>query len=151
MSAAVWVNGGVKNPDLQLKYPLEKVELLSLLELKLLYEELLERTPPVRCGSDFLKSNILWVMQAKAANTCPKQLRKLLLKLSKKAKSNGSNNIKQGARLVREWHGDTYEVTVLDKGYVWQDKTYKSLTQIAGEITGTHLSGPKFFGLTKRR
>ena len=52
---------------------------------------------------------------------------------------------------MREWHGNTYEIIVLDKGYFWQDKTYNSLTQVAGKITGAHVSGPKFFGIKARR
>lgn len=128
----------------------ESVELLSLAELKSLYETLLERQPPVRCGADFLKSNILWVLQAKAANQCPKKLRQSLLRLATNTKTSRLHSIKPGTCLVREWHGGTYEVTVLDVGYQFNGTTYKSLTQVAKVITGSHVSGPKFFGLARR-
>ena len=39
-----------------------------------------------------------------------------------------------------------YEVTILPKGYLWQGRTYRSLSRIAEEITGTRWSGPRFFG-----
>ena len=51
-----------------------------------------------------------------------------------------------GARLLREWGHQTHEVTVTESGFVYRDKTYKSLSAIAREITGTRWSGPAFFG-----
>ena len=59
--------------------------------------------------------------------------------------------LKPGARLVREWHGRTHVVVVLDGAFEFEGRQYGSLTQIAREITGAHWSGPRFFGLTKRR
>ena len=56
-----------------------------------------------------------------------------------------------GTHLVREWNGRTYQVEVLDNGYRFDGKTYPSLTTIAKRITGTHWSGPRFFGLTPKR
>ena len=56
-----------------------------------------------------------------------------------------------GTHLVREWNGRTYQVEVIDNGYRFDGKTYPSLTTIAKRITGTHWSGPRFFGLTPKR
>ena len=58
--------------------------------------------------------------------------------------------LKPGARLVREWHGRTHTVAVLDDAFEFEGRRYRSLTQIACEITGAHWSGPRFFGLAKR-
>ena len=55
-----------------------------------------------------------------------------------------------GTRLVRDWHGETHTVTVRDRGYEWRGQTYRSLSLVAREITGTNWSGPRFFGLTSR-
>jgi hypothetical protein len=52
-----------------------------------------------------------------------------------------------GARLMREWGGRTHVVDVIEGGYVFEAKSYPSLTAIAGKITGAHWSGPRFFGL----
>jgi len=52
-----------------------------------------------------------------------------------------------GSRLVREWHGRTHTVDVLDAGFRFGGKTYRSLSAIARQITGTQWSGPRFFGL----
>ena len=58
--------------------------------------------------------------------------------------------IKPGTRLLREWHGTTHQVLIIEKGYVYRDQLYRSLTQIAHEITGARWSGPRFFGLARR-
>jgi hypothetical protein len=57
---------------------------------------------------------------------------------------------KSGTRLVREWKGKTHEVILTTDGYDYQGKTYKSLSSIACRITGTHWSGPAFFGTRKK-
>ena len=53
-----------------------------------------------------------------------------------------------GTRLVREWNGRTITVEVLDEGFSFADKTWRSLSEIARHVTGAHWSGPRFFGLT---
>lgn len=53
-----------------------------------------------------------------------------------------------GTRLIRDWHGVGHSVTVLDDGFEYEGKNWKSLTAIARHITGTKWSGPRFFGLT---
>lgn len=55
--------------------------------------------------------------------------------------------IRPGMRLVREWNGRTHIVDVSDAGFVFDGKTYRSLSAIAKRITGAHWSGPRFFGL----
>ncbi len=54
---------------------------------------------------------------------------------------------KFGARLIREWHGVTHIVTVTEDGFEYAGASYSSLSKIAKKITGTHWSGPRFFGL----
>jgi hypothetical protein len=57
--------------------------------------------------------------------------------------------LKPGARLVREWHGRTHTVTVTEDGFEYVGLSYRSLSNIAKKITGTHWSGPRFFGLVR--
>jgi len=54
-----------------------------------------------------------------------------------------------GARLVREWNGKPYTVSVIKEGFVYKDRVWSSLSAIAKDITGAHWSGPRFFGLDK--
>lgn len=53
-----------------------------------------------------------------------------------------------GTRLVRDWHGTGHTVTVLEKGFAYDGREWRSLSAIAKAITGAHWNGPKFFGLT---
>jgi len=62
-----------------------------------------------------------------------------------------SPTLRLGARLVRSWNGTTHEVTVLDRGFAYRGKRYRSLSEVAEAITGAHWSGPRFFGLKKTR
>lgn len=55
--------------------------------------------------------------------------------------------VRPGTRLVREWNGRTHFVDVAEEGFVFDGKTYGSLSAIAKRITGAHWSGPRFFGL----
>jgi Protein of unknown function (DUF2924) len=59
--------------------------------------------------------------------------------------------IKSGAVLIREWKGKVVRVTVLDSGFLFEGKTFSSLSEIAGLITGTKWNGPRFFGLRPRQ
>ena len=56
-----------------------------------------------------------------------------------------------GTRLIREWQGVEYLVTVTVDGFDWQGRPYKSLSAIARTITGTRWNGWIFFGLKNHR
>ena len=56
-------------------------------------------------------------------------------------------NLKPGTILTREWNGQCHRVMVVDAGFVWNGKTYDSLSRIAFAITGSKWNGPRFFGL----
>ena len=55
-----------------------------------------------------------------------------------------------GTRLLREWHGETYEVVVTRGGYNYLGRNYGSLSIIARKITGTQWNGCAFFGLRSK-
>jgi hypothetical protein len=63
----------------------------------------------------------------------------------------GTQRIRAGARLIREWNGRTHTVTVEEEGFTYAGRNYPSLSAIAREITGARWSGPRFFGLTNNR
>ena len=56
-----------------------------------------------------------------------------------------------GTQLVRDWQGVEHRVTVLDSGFEYQGRPFKSLSAIARAITGTRWNGLLFFGLKSRR
>lgn len=56
-----------------------------------------------------------------------------------------------GTVLTREWNGQHHRVMVLEDGFAWEGRTYKSLSEIAKLITGTKWNGPRFFGLRDKK
>lgn len=123
------------------------LEQLSLPELRKLYTHHLRTQPPPRASLDFLKGTLAWHLQALACKQDPYVLRQQLLNAARKTTPGTTRTYKPGTRLIREWQGTTYEVTVVDAGYQWQGQHYRSLSSIARDITGTRWSGPRFFGL----
>jgi hypothetical protein len=52
---------------------------------------------------------------------------------------------------MREHRGVRHTVTVVPDGFVWQDKSFSSLSAVARAITGTSWNGRRFFGLQTKR
>ena len=106
---------------------------------------------------DLLARAISWRMQAKVQGDLPVSIRSRLRQLAGQLEKDGeisaaaAPTLAPGTRLIREWKGRTIEVTVLESGYLFEDRLYTSLSQIAEHVTGTHWSGPRFFGLKNHR
>jgi hypothetical protein len=60
-------------------------------------------------------------------------------------------SVNPGTVLTREWAGTTHKVLVLEDGFNWNGRIWRSLSEIAFRITGTRWSGPRFFGLKRRK
>jgi len=58
--------------------------------------------------------------------------------------------VSAGTVLIREWGSVSHRVMVLDHGVVYGGRRYRSLSEVAGVITGARWSGPLFFGLKRR-
>lgn len=156
----------------------DRLEGLSTFELRTMWRRLWRQPPPMRLSKDMLIRGLAWKLQEAAYGGIGKlELRKLaaLAKVAddrRAAQDNGSASVtglagtnksgasasalsavilREGNRLVREWNGTTHTVAVLVAGFEWQGKQYRSLSQIAEAITGAHWSGPRFFGLTRRK
>ncbi len=52
-----------------------------------------------------------------------------------------------GCVLTKDWNDRRIEVTVLEEGFEFEGRRYRSLSAIACELTGTMWSGYAFFGL----
>ncbi len=60
-------------------------------------------------------------------------------------------DLSPGTVPTREWGGQHHRVMVLDLGFAWQGRAYRSLSEIAKAITGTKWNGPWFFGLRYKK
>ena len=54
-----------------------------------------------------------------------------------------------GVVLTRRYKGKPLEVTVLDDGFAYEGKVFRTLSAVAKHITGSHWNGRLFFGLAK--
>ena len=115
---------------------------------------------PPRVSRDLLMRAVAYRLQELVFGGLPKWARQSLADFAigsdpadpvESAPKRVEPRLKPGARLVREWRGRTHAVIVLDDGFEFEGRPYRSLTQIAGEITGAHWSGPRFFGLQDRK
>ena len=122
-------------------------------DLRLAWRRLYKAYPPKFLNRDLLELGVAWKIQERALGghsaATKRQLDVLADALETKADIAKARRIalRPGARLVREWRGMTHEILVLDNGFSWRGKHWRSLSLIAREITGTRWSGPRFFGI----
>jgi hypothetical protein len=125
-------------------------------DLRRVWTDRLETTPPHTRSRDLLLRMLRWNIQEKAFGGLDAETRRTLAKVAAALERDGSyepkirRGISPGAVLTREWKGILYRVTVQAGGYQLAGKRYKSLSDIARTITGTRWSGPRFFGLEQK-
>jgi len=109
------------------------------------------RDAPPRLSRALMEKAIAYELQVKALGGLSSRTRRALRAAAKADRKSALSNLpSRGTRLVREWHGAVHEVEVLEDGYLWRGERHRSLSAIAGAITGTKWSGPRFFGLVAR-
>ncbi|GAA3903923.1 hypothetical protein GCM10022276_23210 [Sphingomonas limnosediminicola] len=114
------------------------------------------RKPAPDIGPDQLRRGIAWKLQSRIYGDVPRHIKRELectadrLRRGEEPLSTKRPSLKPGTRLVRSWQGRVHRVLVLGDGYEHDGRRFSSLTQVATAITGTHCSGPNFFGLKKR-
>jgi len=127
----------------------ERLEGLGLVELREAWRRLHQAPPPARLSREILLRGLTYKLQESAFGGLARSSLRRLQPGSVEA-SRPRVSLKPGTQLVREWHGVTHTVLILDDGVAWRGQRYKSLSVVAREITGAHWSGPRFFGLKRR-
>jgi hypothetical protein len=122
-------------------------------ELKQMWRELYAKDPPAFSRS-YLISRLAYRIQELAYGGLKSATRAKLDALAdgldpKAARKRVAERPVAGTQLVREWQGVEQTVTVLADGFAWQGRKYKSLSAVAGAITGTRWNGWTFFGLKR--
>ena len=111
--------------------------------------------PPLRIGRELLLLGVAWKIQEQIHGGLSAGNKRRLTELAMTMSDGGdlvrgrAVRLRQGAKLVREWQGQTITVLVLEDGFEWQGKRWRSLSMVARAITGTRWSGPRFFGIDK--
>ena len=121
---------------------------LPLKQLKAAWAAEFRREPPKGLWRDLLLRTLAWRLQEKAFGGHDKATLKLLEAYGQKRPGDQRcQRLKTGTVLIREFGGIRHTVTLVPGGFVWQEKTYPSLSAIARIITGSNWNGPRFFGL----
>ena len=122
-------------------------------QLRSQWRRLFRSPAPKRISAAMLLLGVAWKLQERMRGGHGRRVKGQLDRLAE-AVANGEAvapvqavTLKIGARLVREWRGETHDVIVTEDGFRWRGEIWPSLSSIAREITGTRWSGPRFFGV----
>lgn len=133
------------------------IDQLGIAALRRRWREIHGSEAPARLGSEFLKRALAFRLQERMLGGLSRKARLRLKALERKpagAKADRRRlatpaSVKTGTRFLREWMGVTHEVIAIENGqFVYRGTVHRSLSVIAREITGTHQSGPRFFGIS---
>ena len=131
---------------------------MPIADLKQQWRDLYEKEPPP-FNRRYLESRLAYRIQELAYGGLKPETVRRLEQLGEQLdggniavrKVRGSDLPIAGTRLLRAYQGVEHMVTVMQDGYEWQGRPYKSLSAIARAITGTRWNGLVFFGLKNRR
>ncbi len=132
---------------------LQTLEQMDYAALRREWRRLYRVQPPNRVARDLLELGVAWKIQEQAYGGLGVATKRHLAEMAKVMDRDGDitrnrvSRLKPGAKLVREWHGEAHTVLVVEDGFEWKGRHWRSLSVIAREITGVHWSGPRFFGL----
>ncbi len=106
-------------------------------------------SPVPRISPKLLRLALAWELQARSFGGLSRATTRTLDQLGRGETLTAP--AQPGMRLVREWQGRVHLVTVGEDQVVrWEERPYRSLSEVARAITGTRWSGPAFFGLKKK-
>lgn len=122
----------------------EALARLDLFALRARWEQQFGPAPRIR-STELLRLMLAWRIQAAVHGGLDPGTRSALRKTGPVAAEGLHLGI--GAILRRQWDGANVEVVVVENGFRWNGRVFKSLSAVATAITGSRWNGPKFFGL----
>ena len=126
---------------------------LGIDDLRERWKAMFGKAPSQEIGRSFLIRAIAYRLQERAYGGLKPSTRRLLARVVEETAAGSSpkkpqiRKAQSGTILIREWQGNAHRVTMLDDGVSFNGKHYRSLSEVAREITGSRWSGPRFFGL----
>ena len=106
--------------------------------------------PPPRTSRSLMIRAVAYKMQERVRGGLSASTRRALADKSRSATTLPPPEARPGTVLLREWHGVTHQVTVVEGGVLYRGKHHRSLSEVARFITGSRWSGPTFFGLKQK-
>ena len=106
--------------------------------------------PVPQVSTKLLRLALAYEIQAKALGGLSRKTKQRLDQVA--AAKTETKDIRPGMRLAREFGGKVHVVIIGDAGEIlWNEREWRSLSEVARAITGTRWSGPAFFGLRQKR
>ena len=145
--------GDFANPALEKR--LFAIGQLDMDALRQAWADMFGRPPPKSISRRLLGLAAAYYAQAKVYGGLKPAIRRRLLQAvprkpdtpTEAPRRKARAALPPGSRLVREWNGRSHTVEVAEHGFLYADRPYRSLSEIARAITGARWSGPRFFGL----
>jgi Protein of unknown function (DUF2924) len=134
---------------------LKNIEGMNRTEISEYWREQFKEEAPVIRALDVLRRQTAWKLQENRYGGLKTSVNRQLRDMAKAFDKDKNHKpttmpaLNPGTTLTREWQGTMHSVQVLQRGFVYREKRYSSLSKIARTITGTRWSGPVFFGLKK--
>ena len=157
--------------DSELDENIDQLRHMTTAQLRLKYQELFGQASHSN-HKDYLFRRVAWRMQALAEGGLSERARLFAQQITQDADLRlcPPNKLLQaqplrvaaplpadprlpapGTLLVKRYKKDTITVTVLEHGFKYGERIYKSLSAIARAVTGTQWNGYSFFGLSSRK
>ena len=133
------------------------IESLDADQLRTRWRALYGTDSPPRFSQDLLRRGVAYRIQEEILGGLKPATSRMLERIARDAHARRPiriapiSRLVAGTVLIREWRGAKHQVTVLEKGLLFRGTRYRSLSAIAQLITGSHWSGPAFFGIVRRR
>jgi hypothetical protein len=156
--------------DETLRQEIESLRKLKCKELKLRYRQVFGEESP-SSNQQHLFRRIAWRLQARSEGDLSERAKQRAVELAQDVdlrlraprrfwdQLKSANDVAESQRddrlpragtiIERVYRGRSISVTVLDAGFSYDGKTYRSLSAIAYHVTGTRWNGFLFFQLTK--
>jgi hypothetical protein len=129
---------------------LQKLTTASRFELAQLWRTRFGQPPPKAISRKLILRALAYTLQIEALGGLSKPTRRTLMAIGSAGPHppiRPAPVLPPGTRLVRDWHGHTHVVEVMESGFLWNGSWHRSLSAIATAITGARWSGRRFFGL----
>jgi len=155
--------------DLNVRREIESLRKLKTKDLKLRYRELFQEDSP-SSNQQYLFRRIAWRLQALAEGDLSERAQQRANELAQdvevrlRAPGGFWKALQQvepanqrdlrlpvaGTVLQRDYHGATLSVTIAEDGFLYNGRSYRSLSAVAQHVTGTRWNGFAFFGLNRQ-
>ena len=148
---------------LDLNNVITELESMTPAELRRRYAELFGEPAPTRHRQRLLR-RIFWRLQAVEEGDLSERARRRARELADDAElrltaprpPRAAPKVdprlpRPGSVITRLYKQRLVEVTVTRDGLLYEGRRYRSLSAVAGEVTGSHVNGFQFFGLAAKR